>query len=765
MAKHLIVVESPAKTRTLKKFLGRDWAVEASVGHIRDLPKKDMGLGSDYEPKYTVLPEKREVVKRLQEAAKRADSVYLAPDPDREGEAIAWHVAEVLKGRAQKIYRVTFNEITKNAVLSSLMRPGEIDHRLVEAQQARRVLDRLMGFKLSPLLWEKVKRGLSAGRVQSVALKMVCDRQEEIDRFQPEEYWNLAVELQADEPPTFRAKVVAVRGKKVRVRNAQEAAELADELAAGQFTVAEVAQKVARQRPQPPFITSRLQQEAARRFGFAVKRTMALAQGLYEGRAIGDRGPLGLITYMRTDSTRVAQEAVVAVRDYIASTYGSDKLPEKPNSYRSKAGAQDAHEAIRPTFMDLPPEAVAPYLAPDELKLYRLIWDRFIASQMQPAVFDATEVLIRCRRLELKATGRVLRSAGYLAVYQDLASEDGESEDESRSGLPRLQVGQILTCLEIFKEQKFTQPPPAYSEATLVKALEENGIGRPSTYAQILATLTTRDYVEKIEGRFRPTPLGKVVNRLLQQEFHDVLNEGYTANLELELDRVEEGKLAWKQVVVEFDRKFERDLKSANQRLPNVKADGLPLDEPCPRCGAPLVLRFGRFGPFTGCSSYRSDPPCEYTRSFGPEPERPKESDSSPEVTPPCEKCGKPMVLRRSRFGVFLGCSGYPECRSVRKLGAPVGAAPKETGVACPRCQEGQIVEKRSRRGKVFFACNRYPNCDFALWDPPRPSSCPRCGFPVLVEKTSKRRGREVACPNEGCGYRAPAEEFDDLTA
>lgn len=765
MAKNLIVVESPAKTRTLKKFLGRDWAVEASVGHIRDLPKKDMGLGDNYEPRYAVLPEKREVVKRLQEAASKAERVYLAPDPDREGEAIAWHVAEVLRGRAREVFRVTFNEITKNAVLRSLEHPGEIDPRLVEAQQARRVLDRLMGFKLSPLLWEKVKRGLSAGRVQSVALKMVCDRQEEIDRFRPEEYWNLAVDLQAASPPPFRAKLVAAEGKKIRVGNAEEASALERELRAGSFRVAEVVRKVARQRPQPPFITSRLQQEAARRFGFPVKRTMALAQGLYEGRTIGDRGPLGLITYMRTDSTRVAGEAIAAVREYIARTYGADKLPERPNVYRSRERAQDAHEAIRPTYLDLPPEAVSPYLEPDELKLYRLIWERFVASQMLPAQFDATEATIECGRLELKASGRVLRSPGYLAVYQELAPEEGDAEETSRVRLPPLVAGERLERLEVYSEQKFTQPPPAYSEATLVKALEENGIGRPSTYAQILSTLTTRDYVEKVEGRFRPTPLGKVVNRLLQQEFHDVLSEGYTARLERELDRVEEGKLPWKQVVVEFDRKFERDLKGASKRLPNVKVDGLALDESCPVCGSPLVLRFGRFGPFIGCSRYRSDPPCEYTRNFGAPPASDPPGDPASEAAAPCEKCGKPMVTRRSRFGVFLGCSGYPECRNIRKPGGTSPTPQKGTGVRCPKCSEGEIVEKRSRRGKVFYSCNRYPNCDFALWDPPRAESCPRCGYPVLVEKTTRRRGRELLCVREGCGYRGPVEDADDLSA
>lgn len=759
MAKNLIIVESPAKTRTLKKFLGRDWSVEASVGHIRDLPKKDMGLGENYEPRYAVLAAKKEVVKKLKEAAKKAERVYLAPDPDREGEAIAWHIAEVLGREGLALHRVTFNEITKSAVQKALEHPGTIDHHLVDAQQARRVLDRLMGFKLSPLLWDKVKRGLSAGRVQSVALKMVCDRQAEIDAFRPEEYWVMGARLAAQAPPEFVARLHQIDGKRARVDNGEQAAAIERDLAAGGFRVAAVERKESKQRPSPPFITSRLQQEAARKLGFSVKRTMGIAQGLYEGRAIGDRGQLGLITYMRTDSTRVAAEAIDGVRDHIRATYGADKLPDKPNFYSSRKGAQDAHEAIRPTYFDLPPEAVAPYLEPEELKLYRLIWDRFVASQMLPALFDVTQADVENGRYILRATGKVLKSAGFLAVYQEAVLDDRPARaDEADNGaalLPPLEAGQRLTLLALEKEQKFTQPPPAYSEATLVKALEENGIGRPSTYAAILATLTTRDYVERIEGRFRPTPLGAVVNRMLQQGFNDILNEGYTAELELELDQVEEGKLPWKSVIVDFDRKFDRDLASAADVMPNVKVDGLPVDGECPKCGSPLVMRFGRYGAFVGCSAYRNDPPCDYTRDLAAPAGA--STPAADEEIAPCEKCGKPMALRRSRFGTFLGCTGYPECKNIRKLG-PAPAPPKDTGVPCPQCEQGTIQEKKSRRGKIFYSCSRYPDCKFALWNPPVPGPCPKCGYPLLTEKTTKRRGTERLCPNEGCDYKAGIE-------
>ena len=760
MAKNLLIVESPAKTRTLKKFLGRQYAVEASVGHIRDLVKKDMGIGPDYEPRYEVLANKKDVVKKLRDAAKQAETVYLAPDPDREGEAIAWHIAEVLQKDATDVRRVTFNEITKGAVLKALEHPGTIDLKKVDAQQARRVLDRMMGFRLSPLLWEKVKQGLSAGRVQSVALKMVCDRQAEIEAFRPEEYWNLGADLKAAQPPVFNARLNRIEGRKAEVGNGEQAARIVRDLETGRFVVAKVERKESRQRPLPPFITSRLQQEAARRYGFSVKRTMALAQGLYEGREVGDQGSTGLITYMRTDSTRVAEEALQGGREYIAATYGSAALPEKPNVYQSKAGAQDAHEAIRPTSFDLPPDAVRDFLKEEEWKLYKLVWDRFIASQMEPAIFDVTQVDIENGPYVLRASGKVLKRPGFLAVYRETPDEDaGEETNGEGAMLPALSEGETLDLVKLLSEQKFTQPPPQYSEATLVKALEENGIGRPSTYATILSVLTDRDYVDRVAGRFRPTALGRLVNDMLQKGFNDILNEGYTAALEEQLDEIEEGRLEWKQAVAEFDQKFTRDLATAGEQMPNVKREGVPLDETCPECGSRLLMRFGRFGPFIACSNY---PECKYTRNLD---EPAAESDAAAnggaeEEIPPCEVCGRPMTLKRSRFGTFYGCTGYPECKNIRKIG-PEAAPPKPTGVACPECGKGEIVEKRSRRGKTFWSCNRYPDCKFSLWKKPVARECPDCGANFLLEKVTKKHGVQYVCNTEGCEHVEDAAEVE----
>jgi len=762
VTKNLIIVESPAKTRTLKKFLGKGYQVEASMGHIRDLVKKDMGIGPDFEPHYEVLDKKKTVVKKLRQAAKTADLVYLAPDPDREGEAIAWHIAEILDKEPDKIQRVTFNEITKRAVLAALESPRTIDARKVDAQQARRILDRLMGFRLSPLLWEKIKQGLSAGRVQSVALKMVCDRQAEIDAFVPEEYWALGADLEGSEPPPFNARLHQIDGKKQKVENGEQAAEIVEALKGGTFTVRSIEKKESKQRPGPPFITSRLQQDAARRFGFSVKRTMGIAQGLYEGKEIGDRGAIGLITYMRTDSTRVAEEALEEGRKFIAATYGDKALPAKAVRYKSKKSAQDAHEAIRPTNFDLPPERVAQYLKPEDLKLYKLIWDRFIASQMKPAVFDVTQVDVENGRYTLRARGKILKSPGFLAVYQEAADEDarknnGTNGDENGEGttMPPLTEGEKLKLLELHSEQKFTQPPARYSEATLVKALEENGIGRPSTYAQILATLTDRDYVEKVQKRFAPTLLGNLVNKMLQGSFNNIINEGYTAHLEEELDQIEEGKVAWKKALAEFNQQLSKDLETASEQMPNVKREGVPTGEKCPECGNELVLRFGRYGSFLGCSNY---PECTFTRDPEPASEGDDEEVTPAEEVPPCEKCGSPMVLRRSRYGAFYGCSAYPECKNIRKTAKEKKEEPKPTGITCPECGKGEIAEKRSRRGKIFYSCDRYPDCKYALWNKPVAKKCPQCDSPFLTEKTTKKKGTRLLCPNEECDYEEQVE-------
>ena len=586
---------------------------------------------------------------------------------------------------------------------------------------------------------------------------MVCERQDEIDAFVPVEYWNLGADLAGDQPPNFHARLHKVDGEKAEVGNGEAAAKIVVDLERGPYIVRTVEKKESLQRPGAPFITSRLQQEAAKRFSFSVKRTMALAQGLYEGREIGDRGAIGLITYMRTDSTRVADEAIVGVREAIAATYGDAALPEKPNVYKTKKGAQDAHEAIRPTTFDLPPDAVRDFLKPDEWKLYKLIWDRFLASQMLPAIFDVTQADIECGRLTLRTSGRILRRPGFLALYREAPDEDAKDDGSTPDGaLPPLSEGQKLKLIKVASEQKFTQPPAQFSEATLVKALEENGIGRPSTYATILSTLTDREYGEKVEGRFRPTPLGRIVNRMLQGSFSDVINEGYTASLEGKLDQIEDGEIEWKKALSDFDEKFTKDLASAGETMPNIKREGVPLGENCPECGSPLVMRFGRFGPFAACTNY---PTCKYTRNIDqPSEENAATPEGAPEEIAPCELCGKPMSLRRSRFGTFLGCTGYPECKNIRKTG-PAPAPPKPTGVPCPECKQGEMVEKRSRRGKIFYSCSRYPDCKFALWNKPVIQDCPSCGATFLLEKTTKRAGTQLLCNTEGCDYKESLAE------
>ena len=762
MSKDLIIVESPAKTRTLKKFLGGRYAIEASMGHVRDLVKKDLGIGPGFEPRYEVLKEKREVVAKLKKAAKGAGIVYLAPDPDREGEAIAWHIAELLARDPESVRRVTFNEITRRAVLAALAEPRSIDYKKVDAQQARRILDRLMGFKLSPLLWEKVKQGLSAGRVQSVALKMVCDRQAEIDAFQAEEYWLIGADLAAAEPPPFHARLAQIDGKKAKVDNGEQAGTIVADLERGGFRVAKVERKESQQRPGPPFITSRLQQEAARRFSFPVKRTMALAQGLYEGREIGDRGAVGLITYMRTDSTRVSQEALDEVRGVIAKTYGEGSLPEKPNFYRSKKGAQDAHEAIRPTTFDLPPERAAAFLKRDELKLYKLIWDRFIASQMLPAVFDVTQADVESGRYLLRASGKVMKSPGFLAVYRDEPDpDDPAAAEKNGDALPPLAEGQTLERLRIASEQKFTQPPALYSEATLVKALEENGIGRPSTYAQILATLSDRSYAEKVESRFRPTPLGLLVNRLLQSNFEDIINEGYTASLEEQLDLIEEGTLGWKEALASFDEKFSRDLAAAGKAMPNVKREGVPTDEKCPDCGSPLVMRFGRYGSFLGCTNY---PTCPYTRDVGGEAGgRRRRAGGRPRRR--CRPARSAAGRWRCAAAATAPSSAAPATRSARTSARPARPAPSPRTPGSAARSAARARCRRSGRGggRSFTRAAATPNatsrCGTSRWPDPVPSA----GRPSWSRRPPRRRAlscsattRSAATPRPWRRPRAP---------
>ncbi|HPC82336.1 MAG TPA: type I DNA topoisomerase [Thermoanaerobaculaceae bacterium] len=758
MGQTLVIVESPAKARTLGKYLGKGYTVMASVGHVRDLPRNELGidLAHGFAPRYLVMPAKRKVISEIRAAAERAERILLATDPDREGEAIGWHLAEILKDTGKPIARVLFHEITRRAVQDAIARPRPLDGRLVDSQQARRVVDRLVGYKLSPLLWEKVKRGLSAGRVQSVALKMICDREAEIEAFEPEEYWHLDARLAAGEPPPFVARLALRDGRKLVVRDGETAAAIRAEVETSPFGVASVTRRRRQQKAPPPFVTAKLQQAAAARFRFPVRKTMQLAQRLYEGVDLGGGERVGLITYMRTDSVRVAPEALDAVRAYIADTFGDAFLPERPNYFKNRSEAQDAHEAIRPSDVARSPEAVAAYLEPDALKLYTLIWQRFVASQMKPAQFDVTDVVVNAGRYGFKARGETEVEAGYLRVYREDEEKPAprkfeEDEEPTSRRLPPLAKGQELRLERLDAEQKFTQPPPRFTESTLVKALEENGVGRPSTYAQIIAVISDRDYVTKEKGAFVPTELGKLVNRMLVDAFADLINERYTARMEAELDAVAEGEEDWQAALARFWKTFSTDLEKASGAMQSVKRQGVQTEEKCPACGAPMILRFGRYGEYLACSRY---PDCRTTREPG--------AVQPSQDAPACPECGAPMVAKRSRFGPFWACSRYPDCKGTRRISKGPASPNTPSGVRCTRegC-DGELVEKRSRRGKPFWGCNRYPKCTVTLNARPVPRPCPQCGAPFLLEKKSVRRGIEWVCATEGCAFRTPAETHE----
>lgn len=823
MAKNLVIVESPAKAKTINKYLGKDYIVKASIGHIKDLPSKGLGVDVDnnFEPTYELIPDSKKrnnkkIVAELKKAAKEADAIYLAADPDREGEAICQHLAEeiVPKRPAKPTHRVMFNEITKRAVNAAFEHPRKIDENLVDAQQARRVLDRLVGYKVSPLLCRTIGGRLSAGRVQSVALRMVVEREREIEQFIKTEYWTIAANLGAKLPPAFDSRLFKVGEQTVKtsgfdqelkkneilINEQAKADEIVAEARQQSFVVGDVTTKERKRNPVPPFITSKLQQEASRKLGFAVKKTMMLAQKLYEGVELGPEGSVGLITYMRTDSTRVSDTALGEVRDFIGRQYGNDYLPEKAVHYRSKKDAQDAHEAIRPTEIARTPDSLAAYLKPEELKLYRLIWQRFVASQMMPAVFDQTTIDINAGRFIFRATGSVQKFDGFLKIYQEGRDEKTEEDDEAERTLPLVEKGETLKLNSIDPEQHFTEPPPRYTEATLVKALEEKGIGRPSTYAAIMSTIQEREYVEKIQSRFHPTTLGKTVNDLLiDGGFDDLFNESYTARMEEELDEIEEGKIRWTKALRDFYKKFEGDLKQFQNYIKDIKETSVPTEEVCLKCNTPgMVQKWGRFGAYLKCLN------CEATRdaepaagSDGASAQADGNGAPAEEAEPEaCELCGKPMQMKRGRFGPFLGCTGYPECRNIRKIGKSGVAAPppvpldekcpvdgaqlvkrfgrfgefiscsnypkckyikQETvGVSCsrPGCK-GEIVVKKSKRGKAFYGCSEYPKCNVVYWDKPVVDTCPQCNAPFLLEKTTKKQGTFRYCANEDCGFRS----------
>lgn len=791
--KSMVIVESPAKARTIEKYLGKDFVVRASQGHVRDLPPRALGVDirNGFQPTYRVIVGKEKVVEKLRKEAEGVSSIFLAADPDREGEAICFHLAAVLNGRKDRpVHRVLFNEITKSAILQAFEHPTEIDSNKVDAQQARRILDRLVGYKVSPLLWTRVRKGLSAGRVQTVAVRMIVDREREIRAFQPEEYWDFRARVLGSSPPEFEMKASRLDGKKFEVSNQEEADRLYQDLQEADFRVASIQKKERKRRPVPPFITSKLQQEAVRKLGFTVKKTMTLAQRLYEGVELGSEGAVGLITYMRTDSTRISDSALDEARDYIRERFGEEYLPAKAVRYRSKKGAQDAHEAIRPTSTQNDPEKVKPLLGRDEWRLYTLIWNRFIASQMNPAIFDQTEIVAEAGRAEFKAVGSILRFDGFLKVYRsDSEPEDVADSEGEGSRLPDLTVDEILKVQELLHEQKFTQPPPRYNEASLVKALEDREIGRPSTYQQILSVILSKDYVKKEEGRFCPTELGEIVNDLLVDHFDEIFDYDFTARLERELDEIEEGKENWTRALDEFYKGFKLKLDAAQAEMRNLKKEETPTDEICEKCGSPMVIKWGKYGRFLACSNF---PECRQTRELAND-ESSSDVSESPET---CEKCGSPMVLRKGRYGEFLACTGYPVCKGSRKLvevagkvvahreeeldlrcprcGSPLirkmgrfgefvacKAYPEcryvhheRTGVGCPECGEGELVEKKSRRRKVFYGCNRYPDCKFVVWQKPVAEKCPRCGNGYLLEKTTKKDGTYRYCAAQGCDFR-----------
>ncbi|HOF04654.1 MAG TPA: type I DNA topoisomerase [Syntrophales bacterium] len=796
MSSSLVIVESPTKVKTIKKFLGPDFDVRATMGHVKDLPKSALGidLENDFTPSYRVIESKKKLIAEIKKAAQKAEHIYLAPDPDREGEAIAWHIAEEIGGKNKHFHRTLFNDLTRKTVLEAIDNPLVLDRQKFEAQQTRRILDRLVGYKISPLLWEKVKRGLSAGRVQSVAVRLICDREKEISAFVSEEYWNITATLASRTPPPFDARLIRIEAKKAKVTSGEEAARLVDELGQQDFVVGKVDRKEVKRNPLPPFTTSKLQQEASRWLRFSAKKTMNVAQQLYEGVELGPEGSVGLITYMRTDSVRISDEAIQEVRNYIRNSYNPEFLPTKPRAFKNNAQAQDAHEAIRPSSLQYRPGEIKHYLTPDQYKLYLLIWNRFVASQMSSARYDQTVIDINAGRFELRAQGSIMKFAGYTEVYREGKDDNGgDADNETGKILPDVSVGEILKLEALVPEQKFTQPPPRFSEATLVRELEEKGIGRPSTYAAILATIQDREYVLLEKGRFQPTELGMLVNDLLVENFPKILDVSFTASLEDRLDLIEAGKNERIEILKEFYAEFSKELQAAGS-MKSLKGKGIPTDMVCEKCGSPMAIKWGRNGRFIACTNY---PDCRNTMNI---PETGsgndvKNGNGTPELV--CEKCGKPMVLKQGRFGKFMACSGYPDCKTTVKItsagGEPV--VPKEEiltdklceqcgkplavkdgrygkflgctgypackvihplhlGIPCPEdgCT-GFLSERRSKTGRTFFGCTRYPDCKFVTWYRPLPEPCPKCGASFLVEKRSKS-GNFKQCLRKDCRYK-----------
>jgi len=753
MAQSVVIVESVAKTKTIKKFLGKDYQVLSSVGHIKDLPKGKLGVSIEdgFEPQYITIRGKGKIVNELKKAAEIADQVYIATDPDREGEAIAWHIFEEIKLKSNRIQRILFNEITERAVLEAIKNSHAIDIDKVEAQKARRVMDRLVGYQVSPILWQTIFRGLSAGRVQSVALRLIVERERDIKVFVPQEYWSITAQLQGEKSDPFFSNLIKIENKKIDIKNEQTAKAIVDDLKTKTYKIKNITKKEVLRKPAPPFTTSTMQQEAARRLGYTAKRIMIIAQQLYEGVELGEEGSIGLITYMRTDSTRIADEALIAARDYIANAYGLEYLPKQARIYKTKKSAQDAHEAIRPTSMKREPRKIKRYLSAEQYKLYELIWNRFVACQMSDARLDQTTIDIIAGQMAtnsmsedylFRTTGSIIKFRGFLQAYEDYKEneKDAENNSEQQQNVPqKLRVGEILILLNLIPKQHFTKPPARYTESSLVKELDNLDIGRPSTYASIISTLLARKYIEKNGRQLFPTELGFTVNDILIQNFPSIFNVKFTALMEEELDKIETREKDFSTVMNDFYHPFSHALEMIDSKKDSIRESLIKdTEETCPECGKSLIIRWGRNGKFIGCSGY---PECRYTR---PLQEEKTETDEA------CEKCGKPMVVKQGRYGRFLACSGYPECKNNK---------PFSLRIPCPKehCS-GFIVERRTKRGKVFYGCSNYPNCDFATWYLPVKTPCENCGSPYLEQRSTQKQGNFLYCPNCKAKYEQNQE-------
>lgn len=760
MSKHLVIVESPAKAKTIQKYLGKDYSVLASYGHVRDLPARKGSVNPDmqFAMSYSPIEKNARHIDSIAKALKSSDSLLLATDPDREGEAISWHVYELMKERNllkdKEVHRIFFNEITKSAIQEAINNPRDISMDLVNAQQARRALDYLVGFNLSPLLWKKIRRGLSAGRVQSPALRLIVEREEEIEQFVPREYWRIIAKCEHSNTP-FEARLTHYQQEKLQqftVNEAGHAHQIRNSLiqqAQGQLLVAAIEKKQRKRKPAAPFITSTLQQEAARKLGFTARKTMMVAQQLYEGIDIG-MGTVGLISYMRTDSVNLSNEAITDIRAYILKRFGEENCPKSPRLYKTKSkNAQEAHEAIRPTSIDRTPEMVQQTLTADQFKLYNLIWKRTLACQMAEALVDTVAVDLSCGEGNLfRANGSTVTFPGFLAVYEE-GRDDSQDDDQNTLLLPTLKVGEKVQLQDILANQHFTEPPPRYSEASLVKALEEYDIGRPSTYASIIHTLQQREYVIVDKKRFVPTDIGRIVNRFLTGYFTRYVDYQFTAQLEDTLDAISRGEREWVPVLDEFWQPFIQQIHQTDEQVKRKDVTTETLEETCPKCGKPLAIRLGKRGRFIGCTGY---PECDYTQDLN----NPENEKAAPEVVEGrnCPDCGGTLNIKTGRYGRFIGCSNYPECKHIEPIEKPA-----DTGVECPKCHNAKILKRKSRKGKIFFSCGSYPKCDYALWNEPIDKPCPKCAWPLLTVKETKRSGRQIICPHEGCGYTATEDE------